>query len=160
MSAKGNGSLNAKRHDQAAQHQRPADKLRHEPKPDVPLLVLSAIEMIDHVRSQVGDAKQHGGANEEERESAVGGADPVWPCEIDPAFGEGQKGYARVLMDLKRYPEAARTIRAALRLMPGDSDLISWEREIDSLLLTWHIRQEQEANRPLLIKRVVPESRS
>lgn len=79
---------------------------------------------------------------------------------IDPAFGEGQKGYARVLMDLKRYPEAARTIRAALRLMPGDSDLISWEREIDSLLLAWHIRQEQEANRPLLIKRVVPESRS
>ncbi|MCA1916975.1 tetratricopeptide repeat protein [Methanospirillum hungatei] len=79
---------------------------------------------------------------------------------IDPAFGEGQKGYARVLMDLKRYAEAGKAIRAALLVMPGDSDLISWEQEIDGILLNWHIRQEQEANRPLLIKRVVPESRS
>ncbi len=79
---------------------------------------------------------------------------------IDPAFGEGQKGYARVLMDLKRYAEAVKAIRAALRLMPGASDLISWEREIDGILLSWHIRQEQEAGHPLIIKRVVPESRS
>lgn len=79
---------------------------------------------------------------------------------IDPAFGDGQKGYARVLMDLGRYPEAGKAIRAALRLMPGNTDLISWEQEIDRLLLAWHIRQEQEADHPLIIKRVVPESRS
>ncbi len=79
---------------------------------------------------------------------------------IDPAFGEGQKEYARVLMDLKRYAEAGKAIRAALRLMPGDSDLISWEQEIDDILLSWYIRQEQEAYRPPIIKRVVQESHS
>ncbi|HPP77552.1 MAG TPA: tetratricopeptide repeat protein [Methanospirillum sp.] len=78
----------------------------------------------------------------------------------DPAYGPGQKGYARVLMDLGRYPEAEKAIRAALRLMPGDSELIAWEQETDAILLAWHIRQEQEADHPLLIKRVVPESRS
>nr|MBP9009636.1 hypothetical protein [Methanospirillum sp.] len=59
-------------------------------------------------------------------------------------------GYARVLMDLKRYAEAGKAMRAALRLMPGDSDLISWEQEIDDILLSWYIRQEQEADRPRL----------
>jgi len=78
----------------------------------------------------------------------------------DPVYGPGQKGYARVLMDLGRYPEAQKTIRAALRLMPGDPELISWEQETDAILLAWYMRQEQEADRPLLIRRVVPESRS
>jgi len=72
----------------------------------------------------------------------------------DPAYVQGQKGYARVLIDLGRYPEAAKVIKAAIRLMPGDPDLISWEQEVDMTLLDWHHRQEQEANRPLIIKRM------
>ena len=79
---------------------------------------------------------------------------------FDPAFAEGQKEYARVLMDLGRYPEAQKVIRTALRLIPGDEDLVSWEKEADSTLLAWHIKQEQEADRPLLIKRVVPGNHS
>lgn len=79
---------------------------------------------------------------------------------LDPTYGPGQKGYARVLMDLGRYPEAQKTIRAALRLIPGDPELISWEQETDAILLAWYMRQEQEADRPFLIRRVVPESRS
>lgn len=75
--------------------------------------------------------------------------------KIDPAYGPGQKGYAKVLMGLKRYQEAVDTIKIALKLMPGDPDLITWEKEIDAILLSWHIRQEQEAGHPLLIKRVV-----
>ncbi|MDD3574430.1 tetratricopeptide repeat protein [Methanospirillum sp.] len=78
----------------------------------------------------------------------------------DPFFAEGQKGYARVLMDLSRYPEAQKTIRAALRLIPGDMELISWEQEADATLLAWYIRQEQEADKPLIIKRVVPVNHS
>jgi Arc/MetJ-type ribon-helix-helix transcriptional regulator len=63
-------------------------------------------------------------------------------------------------MDLGRYPEAQKVIRTALRLIPGDEDLVSWEKEADSTLMAWHIKQEQEADRPFLIKRVVPGNHS
>lgn len=73
----------------------------------------------------------------------------------DPAYGGGQKEYAALLMKLGRYPEAKKVIRTALRLMPGDAELIAWEQELDAILMTWYVKQEQEAEKPLLKKRVV-----
>lgn len=70
----------------------------------------------------------------------------------DPFFGPGQKEYARILMDLGRYQETAGVIRKAIRLMPEDPDLIEWEQEIDSILLSWYVRQEEEAKRPHLTR--------
>ena len=78
----------------------------------------------------------------------------------EPAFGQGQKEYARILKDLGRIQEAVQVIRAALRLMPGDPDLITWERELDATLLSWHTRQEQEAKQPGPTKRRAPVNHS
>lgn len=66
---------------------------------------------------------------------------------MDPHLASAQKGYARVLMELNRYAEAEPVIRAALLLLPGDPELIAWEREADTVLLEWYTKQEEERSR-------------
>lgn len=65
---------------------------------------------------------------------------------IDKTSGRAWRGYSEVLLDLKRYPEAAEAIAQAFKYYPGDSELIAWEKKADDVLVEWYLKEEAKGN--------------
>lgn len=65
---------------------------------------------------------------------------------IDSTSGRAWRGYSEVLLALQRYPEAAEAIAKAFNYYPGDSELISWEKKADDVLVDWYLKKEAQGN--------------